>query len=351
MHCVWLVCFVLTLCFTTLAREQHELVVYTHVPKTGGTSLSRELRQQAPSRTVYREAFPRALTPAAQWVYGKQEGDEWVHVPFRDLPERVRREATLVTVLRDPVQRLQSAYRFNRDRSPTEYTALLRHTPLDHLVRHWRDYPQLSMQFWQPQLTLFFSDDSLPQRAWIDKNGCVQLGVAEAEQCSAPLSEHEHFSHRWKICGENWERRAREVVNSSVITIAEKHAIALMCAQERLGLFRTARGRNAREKRQQHLRYSLGRADSAASTLRERYSAVLHLESLSSDLRQLDRVVDWFDSYAVSGTHANASPPRKHHDTSYLSPEAIEILQREVLVDDFSVLDGIASQKKFIKDS
>lgn len=305
-------------------------VVFTHVPKSGGTSLSRELRAQAPSRDDFREVFPRTLTPAAEWVRTGHPGAEWNHVPYRDLPQ-LPSNTVLITLLRDPIERVRSAYRFNRDSVQTEFTPLLRHIPLDTLVRQWQRYPQLAMQLWQPQLVLFFSDDRLPQRAWLIRNGCRAM-----DGCHVP--DRLSFVREWRAQHGCWEQQAQDVIVDNM-TLGERNAIALVCAQKAAGLLDSMRGTGELEQLVQAVRYSLGRVDQAVITLRTKYSAILRLETL--DLAALEAVVPWFSRADAHGLHTNASPPDEINDPSKLTLEAYNILRHEVLADDYAVLEQI----------
>lgn len=302
-------------------------VVFTHVPKSGGTSLSKELRSQAPDRKAYREAFPRSITPAAEWVRSGKPGAEWNHVPYRDLPT-LPAGTILITLIRDPIERVRSAYRFNRDNVQTEFTALLRHVPLDVLVRQWQRYPELAMQLWQPQLVLFFSDDPLPQRTWIERNGCAGL-----EGCAVP--DRVGFAREWISARSCWEKKANSVIQLDMMN-DERNAIALVCAQKAAGLLEPMRGKTEQEKLLQAMRYSLGRAPQASNILLGQYAAVLRLETL--DLKQLEGVVPWFARVDAHDLHTNSSPAEELDDSSNLSLDAYNILRTEVLVDDYAVL-------------
>ena len=323
-------------------------VVFTHVPKCGGTTVHTELDYQArQTRSAYHQALARNVTPAGHWVHkGSKAGAPWVHVPYRDLAPHVRNHATLVTVLRDPVERLRSAYRFSRTKAISEITPTLRAHTLDHLVRNWRLFPQLAMQLWQPQLVLFFSNDTLPQRRVLHKlasvsavpydDACVAQCAAVRAECS-PLNASAWVQEQCCVCA--WEAMREQVVAEAAhggrLTAEEVDDTALALAQLRLGLLDKARGHNGVEKLEQHTVYARGRHTSALETLQRAYAVVGSLEQLEETWDALDAEVGWFGAGRVHRVHKNASPSTDASDR--LSLHAERIVREQLVAGDLWV--------------
>ena len=114
--------------------------------------------------------------------------------------------------------------------------------------------------------------------------------------------------------------------------------MALVCAQERAGKLNGKRGRTDNERREQHVRYALGRAESAVQTLAT-YQVVALQHRWNDALRKLDEAVSWFHVGDASRAHKNASPAKSVGDTSWLSDEAKRIVREEILIDDYAVFN------------
>jgi len=318
-------------------------VVFTHVPKCGGTTVHAQLRQQAGDKP-YHQALPRTVTPAGHWLHAGS-GDKWVHVPYRDLSEQVREAAMFVTVLRDPIERVRSAYRFSRFKAISDITPILQRHTLDHLVRNWRRFPVLAMQIWQPQIVMFFSDDPLPQRRWLQRHGMDKppprdaLCLAECKSSDYQCVPSNHA--RWvgeQCCPCDAERLVvwiRSTAPAGEMTTEEVDDLALLLQQNEAGMLQSLRGRTKLEKMEQHLIYSRGRARSAIETLTRKYSVIGTLEQLDKSYDALANAIPWFSvKDVVADMHNNPSPPRDESD--WLSPESKEIL-RKMLRDDIAI--------------
>jgi hypothetical protein len=94
------------------------VLIYVHLPKAGGTTLNRVIEAEYPVSRIYcidpayhaRANRRLRATPDSRL----QEYDAFIgHMPF-GLHERLERKARYITVFRDPVARMISAYRFAR---------------------------------------------------------------------------------------------------------------------------------------------------------------------------------------------------------------------------------------------
>ena len=93
------------------------MIVFTHVPKTSGTSFRKSLIEpNFPAVRIYRfhglRALARDRRPGRSFVWG--------HVPYGIHP-LLGREARYVTFLRDPIDRAVSYYYFVQDSDPALY--------------------------------------------------------------------------------------------------------------------------------------------------------------------------------------------------------------------------------------
>lgn len=90
------------------------LLIFLHIPKTGGTTLSTIIRRQYDERDVYRVTkvadapYSRRLEDLPQLI-PKQTRIVLGHMEF-GLHDVLRRQASYVTLLRDPVERVLSHY-------------------------------------------------------------------------------------------------------------------------------------------------------------------------------------------------------------------------------------------------
>jgi hypothetical protein len=122
-------------------------IVFTHVPKTGGTTLDHIMhaaaavgRKQVRRLTFAREGVPPRHVRNQQFLSLDNVSDEQLsvcdylsgHFPF-GIHHRLTRPCLYVTLLRDPVARLLSNVRFGLDRG--RWT---RDTPVDSLIEQGR---------------------------------------------------------------------------------------------------------------------------------------------------------------------------------------------------------------------
>lgn len=93
------------------------MIVFTHVPKTSGTSFRKCLIEpNVPDERIYRyhglRPLARERRPGRAFVYG--------HIPY-GIHHLLGREARYVTFLRDPIDRAVSYYYFVKDSDPAIY--------------------------------------------------------------------------------------------------------------------------------------------------------------------------------------------------------------------------------------
>lgn len=260
-----------------------------------------------------------------------------MHVPFRDLDPRVREHATLVTVLRNPIERVRSAYRFSRDKARTDFTSILRKHSLDHLVRHWRLFPELTMQLWQPQIVLFFSDDTLPQRRWLQH--LANEPWYYDDQCCTTNCTRPRHRMQGRCCPCALRHLRERMQKEDEMTREEIEDVLLVLEQFHLHMLDSTRGRTRVEKLEQHVLFARGRAKSAIQTLRNRYAVVGTLEQLDDTYNSFDDAIPWFGARRVRPLHKNTSPPKDESD--WLSAEAQLILREQLLADDLAIYESV----------
>lgn len=93
------------------------IVVFTHIPKTSGTSFRKSLVEpNVPAELIY--PYPGARRFLAERRRGR--AFIWGHVPY-GVHVALRREVRYVTFLRDPIDRAVSFYHFAKDSDPRKY--------------------------------------------------------------------------------------------------------------------------------------------------------------------------------------------------------------------------------------
>lgn len=93
------------------------IVVFTHIPKTSGTSFRKSLVEpNVPAELIY--PYPGARRFLAQ--RRRPRAFIWGHVPY-GVHVALGREVRYVTFLRDPIDRAVSFYHFAKDSDPSEY--------------------------------------------------------------------------------------------------------------------------------------------------------------------------------------------------------------------------------------
>jgi hypothetical protein len=93
------------------------IVVFTHIPKTSGTSFRKSLVEpNVPAELIY--PYPGARRFLAE--RRRPRSFIWGHVPY-GVHAALRREVRYVTFLRDPIDRAVSFYHFAKDSDPGEY--------------------------------------------------------------------------------------------------------------------------------------------------------------------------------------------------------------------------------------
>jgi Galactose-3-O-sulfotransferase len=98
-------------------RAAAPLVVFTHVPKTSGTSFRQSLVEpNVAAGQIYRYAGARRFLRER----GFERGFVWGHIPL-GIHLLTRREVAYVCFLRDPVDRAVSYYYFVKDSDPAVY--------------------------------------------------------------------------------------------------------------------------------------------------------------------------------------------------------------------------------------
>lgn len=162
-------------------------LVFIHLPKTGGFALHAALARALPPRLVLRigdaaeQRGFRSLPPAQAARYALISG----HVTLAEALDRARPDARFVTVLRDPVARLVSAFNY---------------------MASWPDHP-LHAQFRHRGFAEFIasSGESLAGEACLQLTGCATAAEAipMLEACyalvgtTARLADVSATLHRW----------------------------------------------------------------------------------------------------------------------------------------------------------
>lgn len=104
--------------------------IYIHVPKTGGATLRRVFHRQYGDRVLALNTLAGSLSQISEVPYEVRARTKLVlgHVPY-GIHEYIPKECVYVTVLRDPVERVLSLYKF---------IARERHHPLYHRFGRFR---------------------------------------------------------------------------------------------------------------------------------------------------------------------------------------------------------------------
>jgi hypothetical protein len=93
------------------------IVVFTHIPKTSGTSFRKSLVEpNVPAELIYVYPGTRRFLQQRR----RPRAFVWGHVPY-GVHAMLRREVRYLTFLRDPIDRAVSFYYFVKDSDPREY--------------------------------------------------------------------------------------------------------------------------------------------------------------------------------------------------------------------------------------
>jgi hypothetical protein len=100
---------------STTKASAEPLILFLHVPKTGGTTLQRIIGRQYPSDAICMIRRPTPRTPAElrerSRTFSPHAAVIQGHMPF-GLHELLARRATYITLLRNPIDRVISDYYF-----------------------------------------------------------------------------------------------------------------------------------------------------------------------------------------------------------------------------------------------
>lgn len=96
---------------------ERPIVVFTHIPKTSGTSFRKSLVEpNVPAELIYPYPGARRFLVERR----RARAFIWGHVPY-GVHVALRREVRYVTFLRDPIDRAVSFYHFAKDSDPQQY--------------------------------------------------------------------------------------------------------------------------------------------------------------------------------------------------------------------------------------
>lgn len=182
---------------TTPAKER-TVILHYHLFKNAGTSLDQILRQNFGDRWVTREFSGQKdhSTELADWICSEPEAVAFsTHTAMGPVPEIPGVRIVSVMLLRDPISRIRSAYRFERQQQADTYGAnLAKKTDLEGYVRtrlakpgdrQCRDFQTFRLASMQPE------SDTRPEldRALDAARGLTVLGsVADFDGAVADLA-------------------------------------------------------------------------------------------------------------------------------------------------------------------
>ncbi len=172
------------------------IVVFTHIPKTSGTSFRKSLVEpNVPAELIY--PYPGARRFLAERRRGRVF--IWGHVPY-GVHFALRREVRYVTFLRDPIDRAVSFYHFAKDSDPREYVHPARadaeaHSLVDFFrLRRYQNWQArfiagLPYHYLYPRLDAGAFDEEVGRRAAAHLRDAYVFGLQERFEDSLQLLE------------------------------------------------------------------------------------------------------------------------------------------------------------------